>query len=84
MSLSPTFGPCASGPAPRAQHQGFGQAVAAFIVHKIIRPLELVAARRALRAELDGLDPRTLRDLGINEAGIDGFVATWRPTRNRC
>lgn len=80
MSLSPTFGPRASGPASRVQHSGLGQAVAAFVAERIVLPLERATARRALRQELDALDYRALRDLGINEAGLDGFVATWSPT----
>ncbi|MDO8605695.1 MAG: DUF1127 domain-containing protein [Phaeospirillum sp.] len=76
MSLSPTFG-------LRAQHLGLGQAVVGFVMDRIVHPLEIVAARRALRAELDGLDHRELRDLGINEAAVDGFVSTWRPSRTR-
>ncbi len=76
MSLSPTLG-------SRAQSFGLGQVVVDFVMDRIIRPLEVAAARRALRAELDGLDHRELRDLGINEAAVDGFVATWRPTGAR-
>lgn len=75
MSLSPTYG-------SRSQHLGLGQVIAGFVMDKIVHPLEVAAARRALRAELDGLDHRELRDLGINEAGVDGFVATWDPARN--
>ena len=74
MSLSSTFGS-----APR--HFGLGRIISALVRDRIVQPLETAAARRALRAELGGLDHRELRDLGINESAIDGFVATWRPGR---
>ena len=79
MSLSPTFGSSVPGPVPRAHHPGLGGIIAGFIMDKIVLPLEVAAARRALRTELSHLDHRELRDLGINEAGLDGFIATWRP-----
>lgn len=74
MSLSSTYG-------SRPQHFSLGQIIAGFVMARLIRPLELAAARRALRAELSGLDHRVLHDLGINEAGLDGFVSTWTPAR---
>ncbi|OAN42931.1 hypothetical protein A6A04_09490 [Paramagnetospirillum marisnigri] len=46
---------------------------------RLVRRLEVLAARRALKAELDRLDHRELHDLGIDAAGVDGFVASWTP-----
>lgn len=82
MSLSPTFSPCAPSPSPTLrQPDGFGRLVAGFVVDKLIRPFEVHVARQALRAELKRLDYRELRDLGISEHAVDGFVSTWCPGR---
>jgi hypothetical protein len=82
MSLSPTFGPCAPGPSPTLRHAGgIGCLVSQFIEVRVLRPLSLWSARQAIRTELKGLDYRELRDLGISEHAIDGFVDTWSPPR---
>jgi len=82
MSLSPTFSPCAPGPSPSLRHHdGLVRLLADFVVERVIRPLEIHSARQALRSELKTLDYRELRDLGISEHGIDGFVSTWCPGR---
>jgi len=52
-----------------------------FLASKVAERIELYYARQSLRVELERLDYRELRDLGINEAGVDGYVATWRPSR---
>lgn len=82
MSLSPTFSPCAPSPSPSLRHEGgLGRLLAGFVADRLVRPLEVHFARQALRAQLKELDYRELRDLGISEHGIDGFVSTWCPGR---
>jgi uncharacterized protein YjiS (DUF1127 family) len=45
----------------------------------LAEPFRVARARAQLRHELSLLDYRELRDLGISEGAIDGFVATWTP-----
>lgn len=81
MSLSPTFKPCSPDGVSDLPRDGILGAVSDWVRTRIIAPLELQRERRALRAELAGLDRRELSDLGINPDGVDGFVAVWTPGR---
>lgn len=75
MSLSPTINTgvsTLSGPF----HRAVGYVTAA-LAHRI----DAYYARQALRVELERLDYRSLRDVGISEYGVAGYVDTWTPGR---
>lgn len=77
MSLSPTYGPYASGPASLARHRNPLQRLGDAVLNSVIRPLALIRDRAKLREELAVLDHRERKDLGISD--LDTFIAGWRP-----
>ncbi|RAU21378.1 hypothetical protein CU669_13165 [Paramagnetospirillum kuznetsovii] len=83
MSLSPTMSPGVADSAPQARHGAQLRVLLGVLRQRIVAAIGVLNARRALHAELIGLDHRELDDLGIDPGGIDGFVAAWKPTPRR-